>query len=1121
MSFSRRPAGRPVSSIRVWSARPARSVRAGRGAAHGPPQGWRCCCRRRGCCRCSTAPAGGWPRVGARLASLAGGRLAVGAEGAAPGRSPRPPQEIAARPCRAAVRRGRRSDRARGGPAGRPRRWLRPLAAVAWLPVLAGRGGGGRSWRPRPFSGSRPDAGAGPRGAGAGRSVRGGRQRPRPWIAGPRLLPLPAARPGRPAASWTAADGRGTRRCGTARRRDAAGAGRGGRWRAAVAAWERRPPEADEERIERAAALAALGRLEAALEALAGLPSPAARVPRRPLPARASASWARRGAALRGFEDAALAPDRGRRAGRDRRAGLRQPRQAGARRLWIRRALDETAGDPRAALRARLAAAGAAWDRQDAGAMERFLEAARPALGRSGPRLALAPAPRPAGCRGAGALDGAAEHAARASALGRRRLTRRQAAGLWNDLGLARAAARRPRRAPSAPSCTPRAWRPAATARASRPSRCPTSPRSGCAGGGLPECARSWRASESGEPALRQPARPRQDAELWARYELAAGAAGGGARVCRGALARLERRAPRWRAGRAPPPRRPRPGLARADRGSRGRARRVPPPPLGELEPEERPRRPRPGRRPDERPPRSRGCRARLRPLWAALLDGVDGLPPVRGWDALAALEPYRAARLVFDAELLAPGSAPARGARRGDRHPPQGGRLGSPPLWRRGTGPWAPRCILRRATRRSRSARGAARRRRLSGAAVATSAKTGRSSSCRAQGARPSCDGPAGRAPHRAGARSRPRSPRSSRWPPATSLRAIAQSARNDQIRPIRLIVSNARLSARRLVGESPALRAALDRIDRLAAGDCPGADPGRERHRQGAGGAPAPSRAAPRSRGPFVAVNCAALSETLLLSDLFGHARGAFTGADRDRNGVFETAHGGTVFLDEIGDLPLTAQALLLRVIAGRRGPAAGRERAAAGRRARARRHPPRPRRAWWRRDRSGATSTYRLRVGCRRAAAAARPRRRRAAARRSPSRSAGPRPCRPRLAGAGSIAAEARARLLAHPLAGQRARAGKRPLAWRPRSPAAARSKPEHLELPAAAERAARLPITSRSTRCAGAGRRRPGGLRRQPHPVAAPPRHLAPGGLVSSSAQLGLDAEKMGEPRFQTL
>ncbi len=73
------------------------------------------------------------------------------------------------------------------------------------------------------------------------------------------------------------------------------------------------------------------------------------------------------------------------------------------------------------------------------------------------------------------------------------------------------------------------------------------------------------------------------------------------------------------------------------------------------------------------------------------------------------------------------------------------------------------------------------------------------------------------------------------------------------------------------------------------------------------------------PRSAKRYVTFNCAGQSESLLEDALFGHVRGAFTGAERDREGVFEYASGGTLFLDEIGDMPLTMQAKLLRVLEG----------------------------------------------------------------------------------------------------------------------------------------------------------------------------------------------------------
>jgi len=117
-------------------------------------------------------------------------------------------------------------------------------------------------------------------------------------------------------------------------------------------------------------------------------------------------------------------------------------------------------------------------------------------------------------------------------------------------------------------------------------------------------------------------------------------------------------------------------------------------------------------------------------------------------------------------------------------------------------------------------------------------------------------------------------------------------------------------------IIGESPAIQALQGTIDRLAGTDLPVLVTG-----ESGTGKEVVSQSlhykGPRAGYPFVAVNCAALTETLLESELFGHEKGAFTGADQTHAGKFELADGGTLFLDEIGDMSLNGQAKLLRVL------------------------------------------------------------------------------------------------------------------------------------------------------------------------------------------------------------
>ncbi len=116
--------------------------------------------------------------------------------------------------------------------------------------------------------------------------------------------------------------------------------------------------------------------------------------------------------------------------------------------------------------------------------------------------------------------------------------------------------------------------------------------------------------------------------------------------------------------------------------------------------------------------------------------------------------------------------------------------------------------------------------------------------------------------------------------------------------------------------IGRSPAVARLFDRIEKFAASDAPVLIEGESGTGKELVAHALHARSA-RSKGPFIAVNCAAFPETLLEAELFGHEKGAFTGAVKKREGRFKAAEGGTLFLDEVAELPLTAQSKLLRVL------------------------------------------------------------------------------------------------------------------------------------------------------------------------------------------------------------
>jgi len=749
--------------------------------------------------------------------------------------------------------------------------------------------------------------------------------------------------------------------------RSALPAGTPAAWRALIAASRLDPPVSETGRLELAAAHAGLGRFEAALEVLAPCRAPAARL----LRARCQLQLGRLGAArstLRRLAALTLAPATAIEAAEMAVRVFANSGEPNHVPQWVRRA-QAAARTASRSERARsfLVAAVAAWDRQELAAMDAPLEAARAALfDHGGDPAADGADPGSAsfiqalwrwhhacGLRAMAGIDGAAVvgHLGRALRCGRRRLTRYEAAALWNDLGIGRVQTGDLARAERAFLHAQRLF-----------GGCDGPRRTTLALHNLAEVRlRRGRTAGVREILARSTAENRaggnlrgltQDAELWARLELVLGRPEEAAALCRAAVARLERRGSRWRRDvLAVLTARALGWLARESEAAAelalatGEA-------VAELEPEERPALWAHAGDREAALGATAVLAAPVRALWQAVLAG--GPVPVDTWEALAGLEPYRAARLVFDLERAAAGALLAPAAWRlpaiatlrrvgaggmaewletREEGPwqalasyasrPAGDLQAVAALLRRSGDPGSRLCWIPAGEVRESSAGG------VPAPLLAADLPAGRLElHCRSlDPALTACFALAVRDLAASGTRLAAGAAAvvagSDESPAAGEAHLVSTMPSFSPGTPVRSFAADpagrspaGQEGATSLVGSSPSMRAAVARLGRVATADIPVLIRGES----GTGkelAAREIHRASARAHGPFVAVNCAALAESLQLSDLFGHVRGAFTGADRDRVGVFEAARGGTVLLDEIGDLPLGAQGLLLRVL------------------------------------------------------------------------------------------------------------------------------------------------------------------------------------------------------------